>query len=254
MNPQYSVMIQRHRDDESEEIIVRYITADQAIDMLLAVADLPESEGEEETKEAEPEEEAATPPMRKRKVSAYRQIENDLSDAPSRGRRVSYDVDAVKADILNGMKNREVAEKHGLTPSTIGNLKDRMKKSGELNSRGLATKDQRLKEMANVLTPELRDQIQDLRETGKTTTQIAGLLGLEFEDVAKVMSRGAINSTPPPVKARSTIDADWYKQEILDMVNDGMSDEEIYKSVYNRITHAQYRSALEWAKEQVENV
>ena len=44
---------------------------------------------------------------------------------------------------------------------------------------------------------------------------------------------------------------EWYKQDILDMLRDDMSEDEIYKTVYTSITDAQYREALEWAKQQI---
>lgn len=44
------------------------------------------------------------------------------------------------------------------------------------------------------IDPELKEQIKDLRDDGKTTTEIAGVLGLEYDLVARVPARPMRNT------------------------------------------------------------
>lgn len=46
MKTEYSITIMRHSDDDTTELVDRYITADQAIDLMLTVNALPEDETE----------------------------------------------------------------------------------------------------------------------------------------------------------------------------------------------------------------
>lgn len=46
MKTEYSITIMRHSDDDTIELVDRYITADQAIDLMLTVNALPEEETE----------------------------------------------------------------------------------------------------------------------------------------------------------------------------------------------------------------
>ena len=58
--------------------------------------------------------------------------------------------------------------------------------------------------------------------------------------------------TDQPSKAIATDDPDWYYQDILDMLRDGVSEEEVYNTVTTSVTDNQYHEALEWAKEQLD--
>ena len=58
--------------------------------------------------------------------------------------------------------------------------------------------------------------------------------------------------TDQPSKAIATDDPDWYYQDILDMLRDGVSEEEVYNTVTTSVTDNQYQEALEWAKEQLD--
>ena len=58
--------------------------------------------------------------------------------------------------------------------------------------------------------------------------------------------------TDQPSKSIATDDPDWYYQDILDMLRDGVSEEEVYNTVTTSVTDYQYHEALEWAKEQLD--
>lgn len=69
------------------------------------------------------------------------------------------------------------------------------------------------------------------------------------------ISQVTVNTIKKKLKASGELlenpkatELEWYFTDVLDMVRDGLSDEEIYKNVYTRITNAQYRDALVWAK------
>jgi hypothetical protein len=61
-----------------------------------------------------------------------------------------------------------------------------------------------------------------------------------------------IGPTPGLVTKDKEPEADWYYHDILDMLRDGLNEQEIYQKVYMSITDTQFRVAMEWAKEQLD--
>lgn len=61
-----------------------------------------------------------------------------------------------------------------------------------------------------------------------------------------------IGQTPGLVTKDKEPEADWYFNDILDMLRDGMTEQEVYEKVYMSITNAQFREAMEWAKEHLD--
>lgn len=63
-----------------------------------------------------------------------------------------------------------------------------------------------------------------------------------------------LNEDPVPVASRAKFDLDddsdlpIYYQDVLDMLRDGLSSEEIYEKMRYSITDAQFRTAMEWAE------
>lgn len=65
--PQYGVNIHRIADDDVEELVDRYITADQAIDLMIHIQkNVPAAEDDEDSVEAEEEAEDESPSQRQR--------------------------------------------------------------------------------------------------------------------------------------------------------------------------------------------
>lgn len=160
----YSITIMRHTDDDSVELVDRWITADQAIDMMVQANALQdeeeESEDETEEEEAEEEEEEEEPepePASKKKSRAWA--------SSGFGRKATWDKEKAEELIIAGEKPKDIAEEVGATVASIYQLKAQMKKAGKL---GEVTED----------APEHnpikshRDQVVDMVQAGKTDTEI----------------------------------------------------------------------------------
>lgn len=223
----YAVTVTRWDENEEVTVIVdRYITADQAIDLMIQVNAM-EEEAEVETDEEEEAEEEA---QKSKETPAKR----------GGTRKPTYDKDAMIADIHSGMPVAEIAAKYGVTTATVYQTKSKAKQEGKSNSRGLPSYATRVAEEESVFDPETREQIKDLRDQGMSTSEISEELNLDKEDVAKVMSRGSTNTTTPkqdpvdpgltaygeraqqPRKPQPTIE-----EKVTEMVKQGLSVSEL---------------------------
>lgn len=112
-------------------------------------------------------------------------------------RRIPYDKDAVIADLAaKVLKPAQIADKHGLTIGNLYAIKGAAQRAGIINSRGMKSIAERLKDESAVFTPALRERIKIMREADLTSTEISRALELEgitapIADVQKVMARGA---------------------------------------------------------------
>ncbi|MCD1627038.1 hypothetical protein K7H22_13635 [Seohaeicola saemankumensis] len=109
MTYQYTVTVERTVDRVSNELVARNVTADQAIDLLLHIQrNFSDSEKEdaveEEQEEPEqvPKDEPTAPP---KKAKATKKASKPLS----------YDKDAIVADLRANMPVAEIAAKHKVT-------------------------------------------------------------------------------------------------------------------------------------------
>lgn len=126
MSTKYSVTIMRHREDEDpEELTDRWITADQAIDLMMQVNEMDDSSEEEESEPEEEEEVDDEPeePKPKRGGGSYG----------------SWDKERAKVLIQQGAKAGDIADEVGTSIGNIYQLKSDMKKAGELAGRRVAT-------------------------------------------------------------------------------------------------------------------
>ena len=119
MSVQYTVTVERTVDRVSNELVARNVTADQAIDLLLHIQrNFSDSEKEDVVEEEQEEPEQApkvepTAPPKKAK-------------APKKaGKPLSYDKDAILADLKSGMPTAEIAARHKVTKQTVYNVKHR---------------------------------------------------------------------------------------------------------------------------------
>lgn len=138
---QYSVTIIRHEIEDEDnvvdttELVDQWITADSAIELMMHIkeniADInAESEEDEEESEEEDEPEPAPRVTKKQPVQKTRRT----------GVAASYDVDAMKADIKDGMKPQAIASKYGVSVASVYQRKADMKKAGELDEQEPAAK------------------------------------------------------------------------------------------------------------------
>lgn len=120
MSVQYTVTVERTVDRVSNELVARNVTADQAIDLLLHIQsnvsgggdDLAVEEEQEEVTEEVEEEEPTAPPKK--------------AEAPKKASKaLSYDKDAIIADLKAGISTAEIATKHKVTKQTVYNVKHR---------------------------------------------------------------------------------------------------------------------------------
>lgn len=123
MSIQYSVTLYRHDDEASIEIVDRYITADETIALMLHINEHivgPEEESEEETVEEEQEEEPEVAEEEEPTASPKK------AKAPKKaGKALSYDKDAIVADLKAGKAVADIAEEHKVTKQTVYNVKHR---------------------------------------------------------------------------------------------------------------------------------
>lgn len=223
----YTISVSKwNENDEQIELVDRYLTAEQVIDlMVFCNNEIPEAIEEEADEEVEEEVEQEVEP------------ERPEPKQKKGGRRASYDKEAVLQDIKDGISPKEISETHGVSIGTVYQLKSKNKlETSKTNSRGLPTVTARKEDEASVFNPETRDKIKDLREQSLTTSEIATKLNLDPEDVAKVMARTpgdpreSKNSEPTPQvatyrprKVEKTVD-----EKIEDMVKEGLSLSELY--------------------------
>lgn len=121
MARQYAVTISRfNEEDEQEELVDRYITADQAIDLMLQVQAL-----EDEVIEVEEEPENETNEEEEVELEELNPKPNPLST----GRRASYDKAALIADVkANVLNTAELAEKYRVGTGIIYQVRNKLKK------------------------------------------------------------------------------------------------------------------------------
>jgi transposase len=101
--------------------------------------------------------------------------------------RRSYDKEALEADIREGvLKASTIAEKYGVEVSIVYVVKSAMKRDGRLYAVAAPEKGNDAKE----LSQDTIEQLQDLRDEPKTTTEIAAKLGLDIDAVMRVPARG----------------------------------------------------------------
>lgn len=149
----YSVVIYRHTDDEGtmEEVMDRWISADQVIDLLQTVeedgvaGEEEESEEEEEEEESEPEIEEETP-------------------KPARGKQKDWDMEKAKELINEGKKPAAIAAEVEASIGSIYQLKSQMKKDGELGEPAPKVENKPVKSH--------QEQIVDMVAEGKSDTDI----------------------------------------------------------------------------------
>lgn len=152
MAKQYAVTVVRfNEEDEQEELVDQYITADEAIDLMLHIKENVAEEGTEEVEEEIEEETEEEAPK------------------PQRGSRGGYDEKKILKQLENGDKPKKVAEEHGVNVQTVYNLKARAKKGTEVE-----TKQEPTMKRA-VVTPA--EKVRFLVEEGKTDEEIYGQMG-----------------------------------------------------------------------------
>lgn len=143
--------------------------------------------------------------------------------------RANYNKDDVIKDLATGeMKPSEIAFKHGTTVSAIYAIRSAARREGILNSRGSRTMSERVREESTVLTPELRERVKDMRDQDLTSSEITRILKSEgivvtFDQVCKIMSRGAQSYTRPKNENM--------QDKVTRLVKAGFSIEEIYSSM-----------------------
>lgn len=123
----------RHGDnDEVKELVDRWVTADQAIELLVQVQDMAEytiQEHHEEEKEPEIEGYNTEP---KRPIPDIKEVFQKKKKLESKGRQAAWDKDEAKAMIRANTPAGEIAKKVGTSVGNIYQLKLAMKKKGEL--------------------------------------------------------------------------------------------------------------------------
>lgn len=94
-----------------------------------------------------------------------------------------------------------------------------------------------------------REAIEQDILAGDKTKDIAARHGISQPTVSKI--KRELKASGEVIDKPKADDVEWHYTDVLDMMRDGFTDEEIYQKVYNRITHAQYLAALEWGKTQI---
>lgn len=140
-----------------------------------------------------------------------------------RTQKSTYDRDEMIRDIGVGISRAEIAKKYGVSTVTVGNVRKRAIEDGLLTTRGTLPSADKQKQEEEVLTPELREEIKDLRERGMTTSEIARDLDLDPEDVALVMSRGSSEYKSPTTKTKEKT----LKSRVKELYESGCGFEEI---------------------------
>lgn len=247
---QYAVTITRfngENDFDGSVIVTNYVSADQAIEIMLSVSTLKTEQKTVEITSTPAPLEPVTPP-----VAAQPRAKTAGASATTSSKS-KYDPAAMEADIMDGMKTSDIAKKYGVSSAAVSVRKSKLKAAGRISSRG-PTLAERKQLMDKAVTPAQQKEIQELRVQGKTTTEISAMLELPFDDVAKVMAPGASTMTEPKVgpKVTSQAEPEWYQTEILGMLQDGIHEHDIYKRMIANITMAQFREAMEWAKGQLD--
>lgn len=127
---QYAVSITRYDEDsEQTELVDQWITADDAIELMMHirdnVTDASETEQEEdiETDDEIEEKTVEAEPVKKPNTRTY---------TKRAGPTPAYDREEVRKDFIAGMSSGDVAKKHGVPVSTIYAIKNVMKNNGEL--------------------------------------------------------------------------------------------------------------------------
>lgn len=124
---QYAVSVTRYDEDsEQTELVDQWITADDAIELMMHirdnVTDASETEQEENVETHDEIEEKTVEVEPVKKTSTQKRT----------GIQVTYDVEAMKSDIRSGMKPQVIANKYGTSLGTVYQRKSEMKKAGEL--------------------------------------------------------------------------------------------------------------------------
>lgn len=124
--PKYSVTIMRHTDnDEVTELVDKWITADQAIELLVKAQEMAEYtiqvHHEDEFKDYTPVHHEEEPEKKEELPDNIAKLKKHT------GRKASYDKDAVKKDIKAGIKPGDIATKYGITAATVYQIKSKMK-------------------------------------------------------------------------------------------------------------------------------
>jgi len=149
----YSVTVIRWDGDNQEELVDAYITADQAIDLMLQIQAMPEETEEEEIEEVEEEIPTEEPKQVVKKA-----------EKKNMGRQANYDKEAVKVDIQNGIRPSDIANTHGVPVGTVYQLKSQMKKDGEL----LEVTEQK----EDVVDNHPKSRVKRMVKSGDTDTEI----------------------------------------------------------------------------------
>jgi predicted DNA-binding protein YlxM (UPF0122 family) len=97
--------------------------------------------------------------------------------------------------------------------------------------------------------------IADLKADVLTIAQIAEKYNVPKQTVYNVRSKIVRrdrddDEVAEQPKRHTDPDVLWYFNDVLELLRSGYNDTQIYHEMYTKITDAQYRNALEWAKKQ----
>lgn len=185
MAKQYSVMISRFNEDNEQELLAdQYITADQAIDLMLqvqALAPVEDEEGEEAVTETDEEEVEDEPGEEEVKPRAM-------------GRKASYDKAALIADMkANVLSTAELAAKYDVTTATIYQVRNKLKKDAgaEADEPGETEYAKRQRERAAAPAPDvnIEGEIKLLFMQGFSLSEVGDMHpAVPLEKLAKLKS------------------------------------------------------------------
>ena len=156
-----------YHDPEADELVIASFDADGA---LSEVRRLTQSVEFEDETEEETEEEPEIVPEKKKPVVTPA-VSKKSNKGIGRGKRASFDIEAMRSDIKDGMKTAVIADKYGVTLQTVYNTKSKMKA-----------------QQSGLSESEI-EEIQQLRADGLTSSEIAADLGIEIKQVEAVQAK-----------------------------------------------------------------
>lgn len=158
-------------------------------------------------------------------------------EQPKKERVKKYDHDALRHDILNGMAVADIAEKHGVTAGTVYTERWVMKNEGEQVPGA-----PKGREKPADLTDDQIEEIKQRRGDGETTSEIAAVMELDSEEVAKVMADGRRRKSDRRAK-----DADSFDDKVARLVAQGCSVGDI-KFAFPSASERAIEEAIAWAQ------
>lgn len=167
MTTHYKVTVERTIGDVSNKLIAHHVTADQAIDLLLHIQQLPDDDEVKAT--PEPAEKPAAPAPAPKKNSSPKKASKALS----------YDKEAVIADLENKLPVAEIAAKHKVTKQVVYNIRHKThlvpepSREGELQPAPTAyAQRQRERQAEKPSDMDIEDNIKGMVEEGLSISEL----------------------------------------------------------------------------------